>query len=191
MPLVDRRGFLVRGSAAVAAGLVTTGCSGDAGPAPATTAPPPDPADPDEAVRAGVAASEAELIAAYREVLAADPELGAVLRPLLAHHEAHLQRVAATPAGATPSAAASVPASPAASPPPGAEGTPEDRPAAAPARLRDLADLERRAVRQRTRACNGSTDPGLARALCLIAASEAQHADVLMRAARRAGRASP
>jgi hypothetical protein len=42
-----------------------------------------------------------------------------------------------------------------------------------------LAAAESAAQAQRATACDGASDPGLARDLCLIAASEAQHAAVL------------
>jgi mannitol/fructose-specific phosphotransferase system IIA component len=54
-----------------------------------------------------------------------------------------------------------------------------------------LAELEAEATLQRIRACNGASDPDLARVLCLIAASEAQHAEVLDDLARRAREAAP
>jgi hypothetical protein len=197
MPRVDRRHFLVRGSAAVAAGLVLAACTGEPAPPP-SPAPSTSPTDPDDGVRAAAAAAEARLIAAYRDALAAAPALGAVLRPVLAHHEAHLASVApstASPA-ATPDAAASTPStsgspsepSEGGEPVPGSPTTQAEGPAA---RLRALAELEARAVGEATRACNGATHPALARVLCLIAASEAQHAEVLGDAARRAGRERP
>lgn len=214
---MDRRGFLARGSVALGLGLVASGCTDD--PAPAPTPIPTQPlADPDASVRAAVAADEAEVIAAYRAALAAAPALAPELEPLLAHHEAHLARVArdaTTPSppppelGATrdPFASASPAPSevspvPDASPTPDASGSapdaspdPEPTPspdagAQAAALLRRLAELEVAATTQRTRACNGASDPDLARELCLISASEAQHAEVLQDAARRARRGS-
>jgi hypothetical protein len=54
--------------------------------------------------------------------------------------------------------------------------------------LTGLADAESAAQAQRATACDGAQDPGLARDLCLIAASEAQHAEALdVLAAKDAG----
>ena len=49
--------------------------------------------------------------------------------------------------------------------------------------LAELAAAEAAAQRQRAAACDGAADPALARDLCLIAASEAQHAAALERLA--------
>jgi hypothetical protein len=45
--------------------------------------------------------------------------------------------------------------------------------------LAALADAESAAQAQRAAACDGAQDPALARDLCLIAASEAQHSSAL------------
>ena len=91
-PRVERRTFLVLGAAAV--GLA--GCTSNAtepGP-PSAPASPIPPEDPDARLREEVAASEVALIVAYRSAIEANPELAASLGPFLAHHEAHLARVA-------------------------------------------------------------------------------------------------
>jgi hypothetical protein len=184
MPRVERRAFL----ALCAAALGVAGCTRpgpDPQPAP-TTSPPP--ADPDARLRQASAASELALITAYRAAIAEHPDLAADLGPFLAHHEAHLERVlpgsavATTPPGPTGSPAAggsagpTGSANPTGSPEPGASSVERPDPAAT---LAALAEAEARARRERTSACDAATDPALARDLCLIAASEAQHADVL------------
>ncbi len=93
-----------------------------------------------------------------------------------------------TTAGAEAEATES--ASPGSGTSPGAE--PEATESAAPgpdpgAVLAALFEAERTARRQRVSACDGAVDPGLARDLCLIAASEAQHAAALRDLAEEAG----
>lgn len=172
MPRVDRRTFLLIAAAAVGA----TGCTDrSADPRPSASAPP-TPTDPDEALRRRVAESEAALIATYRAALADFPELAPTLEPILRQHSEHLERVAP---GWTP------PPPPAESPVPTTSGSPAGespaaRPAARPgAVLSDLAAAESAARDQRIAACDAAVDPALARELCLIGASEAQHAAVL------------
>ena len=184
---MERRTFLVLSAAAV--GLA--GCtseSSEPGPpsAPATTAAP---RDPDARMREEVAASEVALIAAYRSAIGADPELAADLAPFLAQHEAHLDRVAPgfAAGGGTPSASTSTSLSPSPSASPSGSGGPTASPsgatdtseASASSVLAGLAEAETVAQAQRATACDGAQDPGLARDLCLIAASEAQHAAAL------------
>jgi hypothetical protein len=163
---VERRTFLALGAAAV--GL--TGCT--SGPAdPDRTSAPTAPdvqRDPDAALREEVAASEVALIAAHRAAIAAHPELAAALAPLITHHEAHLARVAPGSAAASE----------------GPQGTPAptveaQASLAAAQTLAALAAAESQAQAQRASACDGAVDPGLARDLCLVAASEAQHAALL------------
>jgi hypothetical protein len=204
IPRVERRTFLVLGAAAV--GLA--GCTSDTsepGPpsAQATTAAP---SDPDARIREEVAASEVALIAAYRSAIGANPDLAADLEPFLAQHEAHLARVApgfvsdvGTPVASTspsasgppigePSAAGDPGTSPSGSL--GAGTSPSGSPDAGTASsgspnsgassvVAELAAAESAAQAQRATACDGAQDPGLARDLCLIAASEAQHAAAL------------
>jgi hypothetical protein len=162
MPHVERRTFLALGVAA----LGLAGCTGDRpSDAEGESQPPRPPAqDPDAALRERVAASEAALIAAYRAALAAHPDLAPELEPFVAHHEAHLARVAADLAN--PSA------------PPGASPTASDGdrdPGSVAATLERLAEAEAAALRDRVAACDAATNSVLARDLCLIAASEAQH----------------
>ena len=166
---MERRTFLVLGAMAV--GL--TGCTlGTVEPDP-TSSPPrsPAPTDPDSRLRDEVAASEVALIAAYRAAIESTPELAADLEPFLAHHEQHLARVApGFPVG---------PASPSAS----TSGSSEPSDTSVGKTLADLAAAEAAAQTQRAAACDGAADPALARDLCLIAASEAQHAAALERLA--------
>jgi hypothetical protein len=169
IPRVERRTFLVLGAAAV--GL--TGCTSD----PSNPGPPSPPAasaapsDPDARLRDEVAASEVSLLTAYRSAIRANPDLAVDLAPFVAQHEAHLDRVA--PAGSAPPL---VPATPSDSVRP---STQETAPLPAEEVLAALAAAESAAQAQRATACDGAQDPGLARDLCLIAASEAQHAVAL------------
>jgi hypothetical protein len=169
---VDRRTFLLLGAGAVGLAGCTSGPVEPGPRPPASTAP--TPSDPDVRLRDEVAASEAALIAAYRSAIAASPTLVTALTPFLLQHEEHVARVApeieAAPSG---SPDARPEASPAGSP------VPDDRDT-----LAHLADLEAQAHEQRASACDGAQEPGLARDLCLIAASEAQHAAALTRLAR-------
>ncbi len=206
---MERRTFLVLGAAAV--GLA--GCTSNAtepGP-PSAPASPIPPEDPDARLREEVAASEVALIVAYRSAIEANPELAASLGPFLAHHEAHLTRVApgfsrgsgtsvasespsapSRPTGGSSDADDAAPsasldatssgspedAAPSGSPDASAapSGSPEER---ASSVVSELAAAESAAHDQRATACDGAKDPGLARDLCLIAASEAQHAAAL------------
>ena len=158
-----------------AATLGLAGCTGQSpqpGPSSAPTTPS-TPDDPDAALRAEVAASEGALIAAYRAAIAADPQLAADLGPFLAHHEEHLARIAPGSTSAR---------TPAASGSPNGSGSPEGSPPPLPSiaeTVAALASAERIAQAQRATACNRVVDPGLARDLCLAAASEAQHAALL------------
>jgi hypothetical protein len=128
----------------------------------------------------------------------------------MADHMAHLERVApgastdldaSAPAAAEPSTpgsgasepsgtavdpSASAPAASEPSAPASTSGGPADTSTAAPqtrsrrTTLTGLADAESQAVAERTSACDSAQSPALARDLCLIAASEAQHAQVLL-----------
>ncbi len=184
IPGVERRTFLVlTASAAGLAGLA--GCTPDPQPGPRPTAAPTtgSPSDPDGQLRARVAAGELGLIAAYRAALESNPVLAGELEPLLADHVAHLERVApGTSAAPDPNASPSA-ADPSASAP--TTGAPAGTATAAPPTrsrrktLRGLTDAESQALAERTTACDSAQSPALARDLCLIAASEAQHAQAL------------
>lgn len=186
---VERRTFLVLGAAAVGLG----GCTrGPVEPAPSSApASPTQPEDPDAGLREGVAASEVVLIAAYRSAIQADPELAADLEPVLAHHEQHLARIApgvdasqVSPSTASPSA----PTSAAESDVPLGSESPSPNTSPGPSIgkvLAQLAELESAAQAQRATACDRAWAPTLARDLCLVAASEAQHAATLAGLAAR------
>jgi hypothetical protein len=174
---VDRRTFLAMGVAA----LGLAGCTTDTPPSPTPTSPsiPTGPEDPDATLRASVARSEAELIVAYRIAISSRPELASDLQPFLDHHQQHLDRVLP---GADPQALAK-PTTGAWQSPAAAGGsatgpspsvTDQD-----PEAIAALAAAEREARNARVSACDGASAPGLARDLCLIAASEAQHAAAL------------
>ena len=198
IPGVERRTFLVL--TASAAGLA--GCTQDPEPAPRPTVVPTtaSPSDPDEQLRARVAAGELGLIAAYRSAIESNPGLSGELEPLMADHMAHLERVApGTSAAPDPGASAPAPAEPAPAEPsaaasgaaePSASASATDAPAETPTdspptrsrrkTLTGLADAESLALAERTSACDSAQGPALARDLCLIAASEAQHAQALL-----------
>lgn len=203
---MDRRTFLVLAAAAVG----TTGCTSPTPvPGPSSKAPI-RPDDPDSALRQRVAQSEVALLASYRAALAEDPSLAPTLEPIMRQHEDHLARVSrsADPSAAvTPSAVAPAPTettSPA--PASGASGSEATTgapsaptsgspattlPTASPSPERVLVELsatESAARDQRIAACDAAVDPALARVLCLIGASEAQHAAALNRARREAQR---
>jgi hypothetical protein len=173
IPDVERRTFLVLTAAAVAA----TGCTSEPESTPPPTVAPTtaSPADPDQQLRARVAAAELALIAGYQSSLESNPGLAGDLEALMADHRAHLERVqpAATTAIADPGATAA------------ATGGPVDSPATTPPTrsprktLTVLAEAESLALAERTAACDSAQSPALARDLCLIAASEAQHAQAL------------
>lgn len=176
---MDRRSFLVLGATA----LGLAGCTSDADePAPAPSwpsAPGPIPAsDPDADLRARVAASELALIAAYRSAIAEFPRRADELQRFLDQHADHLARVA--PDTALP-AELSRPAEPSASASASA-GSQDPGPTIT---LNDLADAESAAQAQHVLACDAAQDPALARDLCLMAASEAQHAAVIESFGRR------
>lgn len=168
-----RRTFLFASATIVA----VAGCGPDS-PGPRPSGPPGSGQDPDTEVRSSVALDEAALIAAYRATIHAHPDLAAELAPWLAQHEEHLGRV-------DPSAAVDPPASATARPPGGTvAGSTGQVPTRAPAAVAELADLETRAREQRAGAGNRATSADLARALCLIAGSEGQHAAALTALAR-------
>ena len=156
-------------AAAAALPLAMAGCKGIA-----ALGTPPKPA-PGVTVVTDAIAVETQLIARYREVLAANPALAGALRPLLAQHPEHLTRLRArliVPVGgqplptprATERHTAQVP------------GTP----AAALGYLRDAEDAASGALLAHLAAA----PPSLAQLLASISASEATHALVLDAAAR-------
>lgn len=184
MPPVERRTFLVLGASLIG----VSACTGDAVEVdPSPTVPRPPARDPDGPLRERVAAAERALIARYRTAITDSPGLAGTLAPFLAHHEAHLARVAPGTGAPEPSASGAAPSgslAPSASAPPSPSASASasastDSPAARDVLLRDLAEAERDAFRDRLSACDGAASGVLARDLCLIAASEAQHAAVL------------
>lgn len=157
-PPLSRRHLLAGATlvtATTAVGIGLGGCA--ASPLPLLTP------DPDDEVRATVAASELQLIAAYTAAIAAVPALGTRLRPLLDQHSQHLTAV--SDGLDLPSEAPSVSAPPAAQ-----NGA---------AAVRALRRLEAAAARQRTDACVAAADDDLAVLLGRIAASESGHVAAL------------
>ena len=138
--------------------LIAVGCTSTADPDSSSasgTDPAPAP-EADAAVRAGVAADEAALIALYDAVIAAHPDLAGDLTPLRDEHVAHAESM-----GALESA-----------PVPAGVGTRAQALAA-------IREAEQRAVAERTASCEECTTADLARLTALIAASEAGHAQFL------------
>lgn len=136
---------------AAAAGIAGAGVLTACGGSTAASGPASDP------VAAEVAGAEQALIAQYQAFITAFPQLSAELKPILDQHGDHLKALGVTaPATAAPVAAS------------------DARTAVAV-----LADVEREAAKARRASCVAATDPGLARLLALIAASEASHAPAL------------
>jgi hypothetical protein len=185
---MDRRAFLVLGASVLGVAACTGDGEPDAGPdgspvEPAPSQPPAD--DPDGPLRDRVAAAEAALIAQYRTVISERPRLADTLAPFLAHHEEHLARVApgwAPGPVETPVPSASASAGPSGSAAPAPSGSAAPAPSGSAAEALDrLARAERDAGRDRIAACDAAASGVLARDLCLISASEAQHAAALER----------
>jgi hypothetical protein len=190
---VDRRSFLgLVIATAGAAGL--TGCTDSSpGPMPSGATTSVAPTDDDQ-IRAATFASEVGLIGLYAAAMKdAQPARAEQLRAIQAQHIEHAHRL--RPGQEVPTDAPS-PATPAA--------TPGDRVAASPnpsgsgsaaaptgsagatasasqPSTREVLAVERTALAQRRASCEQAEDADLARTLALIAASEAQHADVLHR----------
>lgn len=178
---MDRRRFLLLSLTATA----LPGCTRQADePPPLPTASPPhtpvqqdDGRGSDDDVRAGVVATELGLIALYGQALRSMPRRTQQLRALLDEHVEHLERL--SPDTETP-----VAASPSEEPPAGAVAGSGAEPRRV--RLRDLVAAESQAQQRHAAACLAAEDAGLTRTLCLISASEAQHAVVLRRPPRSA-----
>ncbi|MFM8894098.1 MAG: ferritin-like domain-containing protein [Actinomycetales bacterium] len=129
---------------------------------------PTDPGgqgSPDDQVRSEVAAAELALIAQYQSTIAAFPDLGASLMALAEQHRAHLAAMGDAFAGAEI--------------PSGQQTTPIQQGSSAQQAVAALAEVERAAAQQRRQSCLDAQDPGLARTLAFIAASEASHVPAL------------
>jgi hypothetical protein len=158
-------------AAAAALPLVAAGCKGVA-----ALGAPPKPA-PDVTVATDAIAVETQLIARYGDVLAANPALAPVLRPLLAHHHEHLARLRArliVPVGGQPLPTPRATSSP--------TGQVPGTHAAALGYLRDAEDAASGALLTHL----ATAPPSLAQLLASISASEATHALILGTAARHA-----
>ena len=162
-----RRGVLT--AAAAALPLVAAGCKGIA-----ALGTPPKPA-PDVTVATDAIAVEAQLIARYGDVLAANPALAPTLRPLLAHHHEHLARL---PAHRDDEPGAQPLPTPRATPRP--TGQVPGTHGAALGYLRDAEDAASGALLTHL----ATAPPSLAQLLASISASEATHALILGTAAR-------
>jgi hypothetical protein len=198
MPVVDRRRFLVLAAGMVGMGATSTslaGCTaGTRDPAPDPPGPAPVPrspvADPDADLRAAVAVTEMALIGQYRRTIEAFPERAAELGALMVQHEEHLSRVApeavAPSQAPSPQPAESPQTAAGPEPDPSPVGSLAPSPASEPApTLARLAAAETAARAEHINSCDAAADPALARDLCLMAASEAQHAVVLADLRRR------
>lgn len=149
------RRALLGGAALAGAALVAAACTPAPGPEPSDTSGAPAP-DVDAQVRDSVAADEASLTALYDAVIAAHPALASDLAVIRDEHREHAEALGVAP-------------SPAAAPAIGSRAE----------ALVALTDAEKRAVGQRTAACEAAAAEDLARLTALIAASEAGHAEYL------------
>jgi hypothetical protein len=182
---VERRSFL--GVLAAAGVLGLAGCTDTAptpGPTGGSTTPAPSPGGDDE-LRQATADAEQQLITMYAIAIAtADTEVAERLRELQAQHVEHAQRllpgreVSTSPPLPTASQPDS-PSSPTGTTAPTGTGSPGPAVSAPRVVLAGLRRAELVALDQRRAACVAATAPELVRSLCLIAASEAQHAEVL------------
>lgn len=162
---MERRTFLAMGAGAL--GLV--GCTSGPGSPQGEAATPASQGSPDSDadLRSTAAQTEVSLILAYRAAMAAAPDHAVELRTFLAHHGEHLARMA--PGRLVPDAS--------------------DADHRRPPAVGDLARMEDRARKQHVTACDAARDPALARELCLMGASEAQHAWLLGELDRQPGTA--
>ncbi len=131
-------------------------CTSDAAP------DEPLPSASPLSIAAATASAELELVALYAAVAAAFPDLAASLAPIGAQHQSHADAVAG---GGT--------SEPSASP------TPIAVPGTRSQALDLLVASERRAMRERIDACVAADEPGLARTLAFLGASEASHIPAL------------
>lgn len=162
-PVVSRRSLLVL---AAGAAITTAGCSSDPVPRPSTSPAP----DPDVALTATVADEESVLIELYDATIAAFPDLTVIIAIIRDEHAAHRESVSLasdspgddSPTASSPAAANVSPIAP----------TPQ-------LALTNLMDAERRAIGQRSQACESAESTDTARLLALIAASEAGHLEYL------------
>lgn len=161
---MERRTFLAMGAGTL--GLV--GCTNGSGAShgEADTPASPESPDSDAGLRQTAAATEVSLIMAYHAAIAAAPDHAVELRAFRAHHGEHLARMA--PDRAVPEAS---------------EAAGMNPPAVA-----DLAGMEARARKQHVTGCDAARDAALARELCLMGASEAQHAWLLRELDRQPGK---
>jgi hypothetical protein len=139
------------------AGLLVA-CSGD--PAPDEPQPTPSPTS----VTDRTVASERELVALYAAVAAAFPDIAQALGAIGSQHAAHARALTGSDAVDGPT---------------GASPTPIAVPATRSAALDLLVASERRAQRERLDACVAAAEPGLARTLAFVGASEASHIPAL------------
>ena len=116
----------------------------------------PVPSTAEPSLASAQAAAEQALIDEYEAVIAAHPGLAAALAPLRDQHMAHADALGGSPSAGTAIAAATERAAVAA-----------------------LVTAERQAARERIGACVEAVEPGLARLLAFIAASEASHVPAL------------
>ena len=204
IPRVERRTFLVLSAAA----LGSAGCTAaDASPSPPGRPPEESAEDPDAAIRRRVADSEVALIAAYARrspripsSRRSWPPSSSTTRSIWPGSSRGRLRVRRLPVQPRPAVPRTDLRDPRAGTPPHPEPpraqprplAPPTDPAPRPTRRSPPRPPRWRpwpgrgaAQHQRASACDGADDAGLARDLCLIAASEAQHAECLDRAARR------
>lgn len=161
--ITRREGLLavaVLGPAALVAACTTSSEPATSSADASSTVAGTDAPTPDD-----IAGAEAALVARYDATLAALPDAPPEVRDLLSaireQHAAHLVAVGGTPADPAESTAG---------------GT---VPSTTQAALAALMSAEKRAARDRVRACTTAESPDLARTLAFIAASEASHVPAL------------
>lgn len=155
---ITRRQGLLAAAVLGSAGLLAA-CSSSSEPEEPTPTPSPTGAMDESA------ASERNLVTQYDQVIAALPTLAAALSPLRAQHADHLAALTGEPVAPASEQASAVASS--------------GGPVTAKSAVRTLIAAERAAARQRIEACVAATEPGLARTLAFIAASEASHIPAL------------
>ncbi len=145
-----------------------------ASPAPdaAGTTPPPATTAADARVLGSAIAAERALLGLYASVLDAHPRLGRRLRPVVAHHEAHLAALADAAGTATKRRGRPSPS------PRDTAARKRDIPRSPAAALAALVRAERDAARARAGDAV-SVSPASARLLASVAAAEAAHAALL------------
>jgi hypothetical protein len=170
VPRPSRRSVLL---ATAATAVAVTACTKDPADGSSPSGAPPAP---DEVLRRGVVAAEADLVALYASTAHAHPRLAVALGAVEDRHRRHFAAVAAS--GPVAAAVRTGPTADPTSPSAGATATlpvPAD-PAAALAALRSA---EEAAAQARLEDCLRCEDPALAELIAAVAAGEAANGVLL------------